>query len=131
VVEPAPEPVVTVVLESGPEAEPEVAVDEDVERLASFAEQAFHEAEAIAGEAAHNFQVAVQAATGAQGVVPALNGINDYLRRSVEINTHFIEQFASVRSPLDLVSLQARFLEEHRTAMLDFAMQWTGKKSAP
>ena len=107
-----------------------VAVDEDVEQLASLAEQVIHEAEAIAGEAAHNFQVALKAATGAQGVVPTLNGINSYLHRSVQINSQFMEQFAGVRSPVDLVQLQMRFLEEHRLAMLDFAQQWMAKKSA-
>jgi hypothetical protein len=140
-----PEPVVTVVaaVEPTPEAAPvavsepeaapepeaveeaEVAVNEDMDRLASLAEQVVYEAEAMAGEAAHNFQVAFKAATGAQGVVPTLSGINGYLRRSVEINAQFVEQFATVRSPLDLVSLQVNFLEEHRVAMLDFARQWT------
>ena len=42
-----------------------------------------------------------------------------------EINAHFVEQFVTVRSPLDLVTLQVNFLEEHRVAMLDFARQWT------
>jgi hypothetical protein len=130
-----PEPVVTVVaaVEPTPEAAPEpeaveeaeVAVNEDMDRLASLAEQVVYEAEAMAGEAAHNFQVALKAATGAQGVVPTLSGINSYLRRSVQINAHFVEQFATVRSPLDLVSLQVNFLEEHRVAMLDFARQFT------
>jgi hypothetical protein len=127
-VEPEPEaaPVAVSELEAAPEAEEaEVAVDEDMDRLASLAEQVVYEAEAIAGEAAHNFQVALKAATGAQGVVPTLSGINSYLRRSVQINAHFVEQFATVRSPLDLVSLQVNFLEEHRVAMLDFARQWT------
>ena len=103
-VEPAPEPVVA----SEPEPEPEqedagVAVDEDVEQLASLAEQVIYEAEAMAGEAAHNFQVALKAATGAQGVVPTLNGINSYLHRSVQINSQFVEQFATVRSPVCVV----------------------------
>ena len=101
-----------------------------MEQLASLAEQVIYEAEAIAGEAAHNFQVALKAATGAQGVVPTLNGINSYLHRSVQINSQFMEQFATVRSPVDLVQLQMRFLEEHRLAMLDFAQQWMVKKSA-
>jgi len=127
-VEPEPEAAPVAVRE--PEATPEpeeaeVAVDEGMDRLASLAEQVVYEAEAMAGEAAHNFQVALKAATGAQGVVPTLNGINGYLRRSVEINAHFVEQFVTVRSPLDLVTLQVNFLEEHRVAMLDFARQWT------
>jgi len=133
-VEPEPEAAPVAMQEpdvlSEPEATPEpeeaeVAVDEGMDRLASLAEQVVYEAEAMAGEAAHNFQVVLKAATGAQGVVPTLNGINDYLRRSVEINTHFVEQFVTVRSPLDLVTLQVNFLEEHRVAMLDFARQWT------
>ena len=145
--EPAPEPVAAVAVQPTPEleavpvavrepdVEPEpeeagVAIDEDVEQLASLAEQVIHEAEAIAGEAAHNFQVALKAATGAQGVVPTLNGVNSYLHRSVQINSQFMEQFAGVRSPVDLVQLQMRFLEEHRLAMLDFAQQWMAKKSA-
>ena len=146
---PTPEPAVAVAVEPTPEpeaehpwrcgnrrgtgtgtGEAEIAVDEGVEQLASLAEQVIHEAEAIAGEAAHNFQVALKAATGAQGVVPTLNGINSYLHRSVQINSQFMEQFAAVRSPVDLVQLQMRFLEEHRLAMLDFAKQWMAKKSA-
>jgi hypothetical protein len=137
--EPTPEPVAAVAVEQppepdvAPEPEPEdagVAVDEDVEQLASLAEQVIYEAEAMAGEAAHNFQVALKAATGAQGVVPTLNGINSYLHRSVQINSQFLEQFASVRSPVDLVQLQMHFLEEHRLAMLEFAQQWMAKKPA-
>jgi outer membrane biosynthesis protein TonB len=133
-VKPAPEPEAVPVAVPEPDVAPEpeeagVAIDEDVEQLASLAEQVIHEAEAIAGEAAHNFQVALKAATGAQGVVPTLNGINSYLHRSVQINAQFMEQFASVRSPVDLVQLQMRFLEEHRLAMLDFAQQWMAKKS--
>jgi hypothetical protein len=129
--EPTPEPVAAVPVELTPEPEEAgVAIDEDVEQLASLAEQVIYEAEAIAGEAAHNFQVALKAATGAQGVVPTLNGINSYLHRSVQINSQFMEQFAGVRSPVDLVQLQMRFLEEHRVAMLDFAQQWMTKKSA-
>ena len=127
-VEPEPEaaPVAVQEPEATPEPEEaEVAVDEGMDRLASLAEQVVYEAEAMAGEAAHNFQLALKAATGAQGVVPTLNGINSYLRRSVEINAHFVEQFVTVRSPLDLVTLQVNFLEEHRVAMLDFARQWT------
>ncbi len=128
-VEPAPEPVVA----SEPEPEQEdagVGVDEDVEQLASLAEQVIHEAEAMAGEAAHKLQVALKAATGAQGVVPTLNGINSYLHRSVQINSQFLEQFATIRSPVDLVQLQMHFLEEHRLAMLEFAQQWMAKKPA-
>jgi hypothetical protein len=137
--EPTPEPVAAVAVEQppepdvAPEPEPEdagVAVDEDVEQLASLAEQVIYEAEAMAGEAAHNFQVALKAATGAQGVVPTLNGINSYLHRSIQINSQFLEQFASVRSPVDLVQLQMHFLEEHRLAMLEFAQQWMAKKPA-
>jgi outer membrane biosynthesis protein TonB len=148
--EPTPEPVAVVAIEPtpepeaapaavrepevAPEPEPEeeagVAIDEGVEQLASLAEQVINEAEAIAGEAAHNFQIALKAATGAQGVVPTLNGINSYLHRSVQINSQFMEQFSTVRSPVDLVQLQMRFLEEHRLAMLDFAQQWMAKKSA-
>jgi hypothetical protein len=135
--EPTPEPVAALAVEPTPEpdVEPEpedagVAVDEGVEQLASLAEQVIYEAEAIAGEAAHNFQVALKAATGAQGVVPTLNGINSYLHRSVQINSQFVEQFATVRSPVDLVQLQMRFLEEHRLAMLEFAQQWMVKKPA-
>jgi len=137
--EPTPEPVAALAVEPtpepdvAPEPEPEdagVAVDEDVEQLASLAEQVIYEAEAMAGEAAHNFQVALKAATGAQGVVPTLNGINSYLHRSVQINSQFLEQFASVRSPVDLVQLQMHFLEEHRLAMLEFAQQWMAKKPA-
>ncbi len=105
-------------------------IDEGVEQLATLAEQVIHEAEAIAGEAAHNFQVAMKAATGAQGVIPTLSGINSYLYRSVQINAQFMEQFAAIRSPIDLVNLQVHFLEEHRLAMLEFAQQWTMKKSA-
>ena len=116
---------------AGPEPEESgVAIDEGVEQLASLAEQVIHEAEAIAGEAAHNFQIALKAATGAQGVVPTLNGINSYLYRSVQINSQFMEQFSAVRSPVGPVQLQMRFLEEHRLAMLDFAQQWMAKKSA-
>jgi outer membrane biosynthesis protein TonB len=144
--EPTPEPVAAVSVKPTPEPEAvvpvavqepdvapepeeaEIAVDEGVEQLASLAEQVIHEAEAIAGEAAHNFQVALKAATGAQGVVPTLNGINSYLHRSVRINSQFIEQFAGVRSPVELVQLQMNFLEEHRLAMLDFAKQWMAKK---
>jgi hypothetical protein len=135
--EPTTEPVAALAIEPTPEpdVEPEpedagVAVDEGVEQLASLAEQVIYEAEAIAGEAAHNFQVALKAATGAQGVVPTLNGINSYLHRSVQINSQFVEQFATVRSPVDLVQLQMRFLEEHRLAMLEFAQQWMVKKPA-
>jgi hypothetical protein len=135
--EPTPEPVAALAVEPTPEpdVEPEpedagVAVDEGVEQLASLAEQVIYEAEAIAGEVAHNFQVALKAATGAQGVVPTLNGINSYLHRSVQINSQFVEQFATVRSPVDLVQLQMRFLEEHRLAMLEFAQQWMVKKPA-
>ena len=127
--EPTPEPEAAVAVEPTPEPEDAgVAVDEDVEQLATLAEQVIHESEAIAGEAAHNFQVALNAVTGAQGVVPTLNGINSYLNRSVQINSQFMEQFATVRSPVDLVQLQMRFLEEHRLAMLDFAQQWMVKK---
>jgi hypothetical protein len=134
-VQPTPEPEAAPVAVQEPDVEPEpeeagVAIDEDVEQLASLAEQVINEAEAIAGEAAHNFQIALKAATGAQGVVPTLNGINSYLHRSVQINSQFMEQFAGVRSPVDLVQLQMRFLEEHRLAMLDFAQQWMTKKSA-
>ena len=134
-VKPTPKPEALPVAVREPDVAPEpeeagVAVDEGVEQLASLAEQVIHEAEAIAGEAAHNFQVALKAATGAQGVVPTLNGINSYLHRSVQINSQFMEQFAGVRSPVDLVQLQMRFLEEHRLAMLDFAQQWMAKKSA-
>lgn len=145
VVEPAPEPVTVkpVAVEPAavaavePElaAEPEepedagVAVDEGVEQLASLAEQVIYEAEAIAGEAAHNFQVAFKAATNAQSVVPALSGINHYLHRSVRINAQFMEEFAGVRSPVDLVNLQVRFLEEHRLAMLEFTQSWSSQKS--
>jgi hypothetical protein len=126
---PTPEPEAAVAIEPTPEPEDAgVAVDEDVEQLATLAEQVIHESEAIAGEAAHNFQVALNAVTGAQGVVPTLNGINSYLNRSVQINSQFMEQFATVRSPVDLVQLQMRFLEEHRLAMLDFAQQWMVKK---
>jgi hypothetical protein len=135
--EPTTEPVAALAIEPTPEpdVEPEpedagVAVDEGVEQLASLAEQVIYEAEAIAGEVAHNFQVALKAATGAQGVVPTLNGINSYLHRSVQINSQFVEQFATVRSPVDLVQLQMRFLEEHRLAMLEFAQQWMVKKPA-
>jgi hypothetical protein len=134
---PAPEPVAAVaaepVLEATPEPEPEELeeiIDEGVEQLATLAEQVIHEAEAIAGEAAHNFQVAMKAATGAQGVIPTLNGINSYLYRSVQINARFMEQFTAIRSPIDLVNLQVHFLEEHRVAMLEFTQQWTMKKSA-
>jgi len=116
-----------------PEPEPEELeeiIDEGVEQLATLAEQVIHEAEAIAGEAAHNFQVAMKAATGAQGVIPTLSGINSYLYRSVQINARFMEQFTAIRSPIDLVNLQVHFLEEHRIAMLEFTQQWTMKKSA-
>jgi hypothetical protein len=41
-----------------------------------------------------------------------------------------VEQFATVRSPVDLVQLQMRFLEEHRLAMLEFAQQWMVKNPA-
>ncbi|WP_158045166.1 hypothetical protein [Skermanella pratensis] len=105
----------------------ELGVDQDVDKLASLAEQVVHEAEAMAGEAAHNFQKAMQAATSGGGVVPTLGGVNSYLRLSVEINARFMEEFAKVRSPVDLVGLQMRFLEEHRAAMLDFARQWVPK----
>jgi hypothetical protein len=125
--EPAPEPVP----EATPEPEElEEIIEEGVEQLATLAEQVIHEAEAIAGEAAHNFQVAMKAATGAQGVIPTLNGINSYLYRSVQINARFMEQFTAIRSPIDLVNLQVHFLEEHRVAMLEFTQQWTMKKSA-
>jgi hypothetical protein len=124
----APEPDVS------PEAvEPEdagIAIDEGVEQLASMAEQVIYEAEAIAGDAAHNFQVALKAATGAHGVVPTLSGVNTYLHRSVRINAQFVEQFAAVRSPIDLVNLQVRFLEEHRLAMLEFTQNWAAQKPA-
>jgi hypothetical protein len=139
VAEPAviPEPVVAVVAaEPEPASEPEepedagIAVDEGVEQLASLTEQVIYEAEAIAGEAAHNFQVAFKAVTDAQSVVPALSGINTYLHRSVRINAQFVEEFAGVRSPVDLVNLQVRFLEEHRLAMLEFTQSWTSGKSA-
>ena len=135
--EPAPEPVAAVANEPVPEATPEPEpeeleeiIDEGVEQLATLAEQVIHEAEAIAGEAAHNFQVAMKAATGAQGVIPTLSGINSYLYRSVQINARFMEQFTAIRSPIDLVNLQVHFLEEHRIAMLEFTQQWTMKKSA-
>jgi hypothetical protein len=133
--EPAPEPVAAVAAEPVPEATPEPEeleeiIEEGVEQLATLAEQVIHEAEAIAGEAAHNFQVAMKAATGAQGVIPTLNGINSYLYRSVQINARFMEQFTAIRSPIDLVNLQVHFLEEHRVAMLEFTQQWTMKKSA-
>ena len=115
VAEPAviPEPVAVVAAE--PEAAPEpeepedagIAVDEGVEQLASLAEQVIYEAEAIAGEAAHNFQVAFKAVTDAQSVVPALSGINTYLHRSVRINAQFVEEFAGVRSPVDLVTFRS------------------------
>jgi hypothetical protein len=134
---PAPVPVAAVVAEPVPEATPEPEleeleeiIDEGVEQLATLAEQVIHEAEAIAGEAAHNFQVAMKAATGAQGVIPTLSGINSYLHRSVQINARFVEQFTAIRSPIELVNLQVRFLEEHRVAMLEFTQQWTLKKSA-
>jgi hypothetical protein len=134
---PAPEPVAAVAAEPVPEATPEPEpeeleeiIEEGVEQLATLAEQVIHEAEAIAGEAAHNFQVAMKAATGAQGVIPTLNGINSYLYRSVQINARFMEQFTAIRSPIDLVNLQVHFLEEHRVAMLEFTQQWTMKKSA-
>jgi hypothetical protein len=133
--EPAPEPVAAVAAEPVPEATPEPEeleeiIEEGVEQLATLAEQVIHEAEAIAGEAAHNFQVAMKAAIGAQGVIPTLNGINSYLYRSVQINARFMEQFTAIRSPIDLVNLQVHFLEEHRVAMLEFTQQWTMKKSA-
>jgi hypothetical protein len=138
VAEPAviPEPVAVVAAEPEPAPEPEepedagIAVDEGVEQLASLTEQVIYEAEAIAGEAAHNFQVAFKAVTDAQSVVPALSGINTYLHRSVRINAQFVEEFAGVRSPVDLVNLQVRFLEEHRLAMLEFTQSWTSRKSA-
>ena len=124
-----------VAVEPEPAAEPEepedagVAIDEDVEQLASLTEQVIYEAEAIAGEAAHNFQVAFKAVTDAQSAVPALSGINTYLHRSVRINAQFVEEFAGVRSPVDLVNLQVRFLEQHRLAMLEFTQSWTSRKS--
>ena len=128
------EPVAVVAAEPEPEPEePEdagVAIDEGVEQLASLTEQVIYEAEAIAGEAAHNFHVAFKAVTDAQSVVPALSGINTYLHRSVRINAQFVEEFAGVRSPVDLVNLQVRFLEEHRLAMLEFTQSWTSRKSA-
>jgi hypothetical protein len=138
VAEPAviPVPVAVVAAEPEPVPEPElpedagVAIDEGVEQLASLTEQVIYEAEAIAGEAAHNFQVAFKAVTDAQSVVPALSGINTYLHRSVRINAQFVEEFASVRSPVDLVNLQVRFLEQHRLAMLEFTQNWTSGKSA-
>jgi hypothetical protein len=138
VAEPAvvPEPVAVVAAEPEPALEPDepedagIAVDEGVEQLASLTEQVIYEAEAIAGEAAHNFQVAFKAVTDAQSVVPALSGINTYLHRSVRINAQFVEEFAGVRSPVDLVNLQIRFLEEHRLAMLEFTQSWTSGKSA-
>jgi hypothetical protein len=138
VAEPAvvPEPVAVVAAEPEPALEPDepedagIAVDEGVEQLASLTEQVIYEAEAIAGEAAHNFQVAFKAVTDAQSVVPALSGINTYLHRSVRINAQFVEEFASVRSPVDLVNLQVRFLEQHRLAMLEFTQNWTSGKSA-
>lgn len=117
--EPAPKPAMSMAEELG--------VDEGVDKLASLAEQVVHEAEAMAGEAAHNFQAAMKAATSGKGVVPTLGGVNAYLRQSVEINARFMEEFAKVRSPVDLVALQMRFLEEHRAAMLDFARQWVPK----
>ena len=88
VAEPAvvPKTVAVVAVEPEPAAEPEepedagVAIDEDVEQLASLTEQVIYEAEAIAGEAAHNFQVAFKAVTDAQSAVPALSGINTYLQ---------------------------------------------------
>jgi hypothetical protein len=136
-----PEPVVAVaavepepaLVPQEPEVEPEdagIAVDEGLEQLASITEQVIYEAEAIAGEAAHNFQVAFKAVSDAQSVVPALSGINSYLHRSVRINAQFVEEFAGVRSPVDLVNLQVRFLEEHRLAMLEFTQIWTSRKSA-
>jgi hypothetical protein len=138
VAEPAviPEPVAVVAAEPEPASEPEepedtgIAVDEGIEQLASLTEQVIYEAEAIAGEAAHNFQVAFKAVTDAQSVVPALSGINTYLHRSVRINAQFVEEFAGVRSPVDLVNLQVRFLEEHRLVMLEFTQSWTSRKSA-
>lgn len=137
VAEPAvvPKTVAVVAVEPEPAAEPEepedagVAIDEDVEQLASLTEQVIYEAEAIAGEAAHNFQVAFKAVTDAQSAVPALSGINTYLHRSVRINAQFVEEFAGVRSPVDLVNLQVRFLEQHRLAMLEFTQSWTSRKS--
>ena len=137
VAEPAvvPKPVAVVAVEPEPAAEPEepedagVAIDEDVEQLASLTEQVIYEAETIAGEAAHNFQVAFKAVTDAQSAVPALSGINTYLHRSVRINAQFVEEFAGVRSPVDLVNLQVRFLEQHRLAMLEFTQSWTSRKS--
>ena len=137
VAEPAvvPKTVAVVAVEPEPAAEPEepedagVAIDEDVEQLASLTEQVIYEAETIAGEAAHNFQVAFKAVTDAQSAVPALSGINTYLHRSVRINAQFVEEFAGVRSPVDLVNLQVRFLEQHRLAMLEFTQSWTSRKS--
>lgn len=105
----------------------ELGVNQDVDKLVSLAEQVVHEAEAMAGDAAHNFQAAMKAATSGGGVVPTLGGVNAYLRQSVEINARFMEEFSKVRSPVDLVALQMRFLEEHRAAMLDFARQWVPK----
>lgn len=105
----------------------ELGVNQDVDRLASLAEQVVHEAEAMAGDAAHNFQAAMKAATSGGGVVPTLGGVNAYLRQSMEINARFMEEFSKVRSPVDLVALQMQFLEEHRAAMLDFARQWVPK----
>lgn len=140
VAEPAviPEPIAVAVVAAEPEPAPApeesedagIAIDEGVEQLASLTEQVIYEAEAIAGEAAHNFQVAFKAVTDAQSVVPALSGINTYLHRSVRINAQFVEEFAGVRSPVDLVNLQVRFLEEHRLAMLEFTQSWTSRKSA-
>lgn len=130
-----PEPVVVAAAEPEPQPEPEpedagIAGYEGVEELASLAEQVIYEAEAIAGEAAHNFQVALKAAAEAQTIVPTLSGINSYLHRSVRINAQFMEEFAAVWSPIDLVGLQVRFLEEHRLAMLEFAQGWAARKSA-
>jgi len=143
---PAPEPVVAATpetslmpklepvpaLELGPEEadEAELVISEELEQLASLAEQVYHDAEAVAGEVAHNFQVALKAATGEQGVVPVLSGMNTYLQRSVQINTQFMEQFAAVRSPVDLVNLQVRFFEEHGLALVEFSKAWSVKKTA-
>ena len=123
-VEPAP---------AEPPAEPtaeELGVDQQMDRFASLAEEVVFEAEAMAGEAAHNFQMAVEAAASGIGMAPVMGGMNDYLRRSVQINSQFMQQFSTVRTPLDLVSLQVRFLEEHRVAMLEFAKRWSPKKPA-
>ncbi|EWY42345.1 hypothetical protein N825_19315 [Skermanella stibiiresistens SB22] len=131
VLEAAPPEVIEAVADESESLAAELEVDGGIEKLASLAEQVVHEAEAMAGEAAHNFQIAMKAATsGATGVVPTLGGVNSYLRQSVEINTKFLGEFAKVRSPVDLVSLQMRFLEEHRAAMLEFSRQWAKKNDA-